>query len=73
MFENANDYLIDYIQNPKCTEWTAKIIKSFLSKNKEDFINDLAKELIGIGVCNTTDVEVDNIENNAARNVRCDE
>lgn len=64
MLENARDYLIDYVQNSKCTAWVAKIIISFLSKNKEEFINDLAKELIGIDICDTSSAEVENIENN---------
>lgn len=66
MLEHARDYLIDYAQNSKCTAWVAKIIMSFLSKNKENFINDLAKELIGMGICDTENVEVENIENNTA-------
>lgn len=48
MFETADDYLIDYIKNDKCSIWMRKVIRTFLQSNSEIYIQDLANDLLGI-------------------------
>lgn len=58
--EKAEDYLLEFINDEKCNKWTEKLISAFLSGKKEEYITPLANELLGIGVCDISDLNIEN-------------
>ena len=65
MPSNAEEYLLEYANDSKCAEWLNKVIKVFLANKKDDYIEALAKELIGICDCTLEELstETADIEN----------
>lgn len=51
MPSNAEEYLLEYANDEKCVEWLNKVIKIFLANKKDNYVEALAKELIGICDC----------------------
>ena len=62
MLDNAEEYLLEYINDPKCSEWTAKVIKVFLSGHTEENVEELAKDLIQVQDFDVSKFEVVNNE-----------
>ena len=62
MLDNAEDYLLEYINDPKCSAWTAKVIKVFLSGHTEENVEELAKDLIKVQDFDVSNFEVVNNE-----------
>ena len=48
MFDSANEYLLDFVQNERCNKWIAKVIKTFLQKEADTHIKELAEDLLQI-------------------------
>ena len=48
MFDSANEYLLDFAKNRRCNEWISKVIRTFLQKEAETHIQDLAEDLLQI-------------------------
>lgn len=44
----AKDYLYGYMKDSKCSEWMSKVIETFLQKDADNKIDELAKDLLGI-------------------------
>lgn len=64
---NAEEYLLEYADDKKCVDWLKKVIKVFLADKKDDYLEALAKELIGICACtleemSTAIVDAENTE-----------
>lgn len=48
MANTASEYLMEYINDPKCDKWIGKVIKTFLQKGYENNVHALAEDLLGI-------------------------
>lgn len=46
--ETARDYLVDYIKQPRCSVWMGKVIKTFLQNDFENYVYELAEDLLEI-------------------------
>lgn len=46
--ETASEYLYEFINDKKCDIWLKKVIETFLQKNPDEKINDLAEDLLEI-------------------------
>lgn len=62
MFETAYEYLIDYANNKKCDEWVAKVIKTFLHGDADNYIGGLANDLLGIAEYTLADKTVRTVD-----------
>lgn len=51
MRSNAEDYLKEYAASATCMDWLRKVISVFLAGKQEEYLDPLARELIGISNC----------------------
>ncbi len=51
MFDCAEDYLLEYANDPKGNVWVSNVIKVFLAGKCDEYTEALAQDLIGVSVC----------------------
>lgn len=64
MFDCAEDYLLEYANDPKGNIWVSKVIKVLLAGKCGEYTETLARDLIGLRVCTVDGLGINNaIEN----------
>lgn len=62
--ETASDYLLEYINDSKCSDWMRKVIETFLQKSPDDHIDELAEDLLEISVYTVASEDAKQLDTN---------